>query len=178
MNRADAAAEFWEFSLAVYEAPGVARLCLELQAAHDLDVNLLLCGAWLGETGRGRLEPIDFARLAQAIAPLQDGVVLRLRSARDWLKPVLVREPELAPLREAIKAVELEAERMVQRQLARLVAGEPRHADAGRRLSDAAANVIAYLDHLGVQNEDSQAQAVRVLTAALASRQTPSWSRY
>jgi uncharacterized protein (TIGR02444 family) len=177
MNRDDAAAAFWDFSLDVYDAPGVARLCLELQAAHDADVNLLLCAAWVGATGRGRLDPIDFARLADAIAPLHDSVVSRLRAARDWLKTAIVDDPELASLREAIKSVELEAERMVQRRLAGMVGGGSAPIDAGRRLADAAANVIAYLDHLGVQNEDSQAQAVRVLTAALAGRQNPSWLR-
>ena len=70
-----------------------------------------------------------------------------------------------------------EAERMVQRRLARMIGGASAPVDAGRRLGDAAANVIAYLDHLGVQSEDSQAQAVRVLTAALAGRQNPSWPR-
>jgi uncharacterized protein (TIGR02444 family) len=177
MNHADAAAEFWDFSLEVYDAPGVARMCLELQAAHDADVNLLLCAAWLGATGRGRLDPIDFARLAEAIAPLHDNVVSRLRAARDWLKAAIAEDQQLVPLREAIKAAELESERMVQHRLAKLVGGEPSPVDAGRRLGDAAANVIAYLDHLGVQSEDSQAQAVRVLTAALAGRQNPAWPR-
>ena len=100
-----------------------------------------------------------------------------MRAARDWLKTAIVDEPALVSLREAIKSVELEAERMVQRRLAQMIGGEPANVDAGRRLADAAANVIAYLDHLGVQSEDSQAQAVRVLTAALAGRQNPSWLR-
>ena len=34
--------KFWNFSLALYDAQGVAAACLELQEAYQLDVNLIL----------------------------------------------------------------------------------------------------------------------------------------
>lgn len=40
--------EFWQFSLAVYAAPGVEAECLALQEALGIDVNLLLFFVWLG----------------------------------------------------------------------------------------------------------------------------------
>lgn len=40
--------EFWQFSLAVYEAPGVEPECLALQEALAVDVNLQLFCTWRG----------------------------------------------------------------------------------------------------------------------------------
>lgn len=178
MIRDEDADAFWSFSLAVYDVQGVARLCLELQTTHEADVNLLLFGAWFGASGRGCLDPIDYARLAEAVASLNGEVVARLRAARTALKAMLQEAPELDALREAVKGVELEAERMVQRRLAALLGARPRQLDAGRCLADAGANVMAYLDHLDVRCEDTQAHAVRVLTAAIAGIQGAAWSRF
>ena len=176
-GHADADA-FWSFSLAVYDVPEVARLCLELQDRHRADVNLLLFGAWFGASGRGRIEPIDYARLTEAIAPLNREVVAPLRALRGVLKTMLDQAPELLPLRETVKATELEAERMVQRRLVARLGARPRALDAGPRLADAGANVIACLGHFAVTDEDVQAQSVRVLTTAIAAIQGAGWSRF
>jgi uncharacterized protein (TIGR02444 family) len=176
-GHADADA-FWSFSLAVYDVPEVARLCLDLQDRHHVDVNLLLFGAWFGASGRGRIEPIDYARLAEAIAPLNREVVAPLRAVRNALKPMLDQAPEFRRLRETVKATEFEAERMVQRRLVARLGAQPRAPDAGPRLADAGANVIACLVHFEITDEELRAQSVRVLTAAIAAIQGAGWSRY
>ena len=43
---------FWDFSLRVHGADGVAGACLDLQDAHQLDVNIVLYCCWIGATGR------------------------------------------------------------------------------------------------------------------------------
>jgi uncharacterized protein (TIGR02444 family) len=178
MIRDEDADAFWSFSLAVYDVAEVARLCLELQSRHGLDVNLLLFGAWFGASGRGRLEPIDYVRLAEAAASLNREIVEPLRTVRRSLKAMLELAPELAPLRETVKATELEAERMVQRRLATLLGTRPRIRDAAPRLADVGVNVVVCLRHFEVPGEDAQAQAVRVLTAAIAGIQGAGWSRF
>lgn len=147
----------WAFSLHVHAAPGVERFCLSLQDGLEADVNLLLCAAWCGATGRGALGAADLARLDAAIAPLRDEVVARLRAARRWLKPVAATSPRLAAMRERIKAIELETEREVQFLLAEAL--EATHplpaASPGRaaRLSLACANIDAYLRHVGARQD-------------------------
>ncbi|MDH3475008.1 MAG: TIGR02444 family protein [Rhodospirillales bacterium] len=105
---------FWDFSLAIYERPGVPEACLGLQDRHGLDVNLLLFCCWAGSRGRA-LAAGDMARLVEAAGPWHDEVVRPLRAARRWLKgqTAAPAEPTEA-LREAIKAQELEAERLAQ----------------------------------------------------------------
>lgn len=147
----------WAFSLHVHAAPGVERFCLSLQDGLKADVNLLLCAAWCGATGRGALDEADLARLDAAIAPLRDEVVARLRAARRWLKPVAATSPRLAAMRERIKAIELESEREVQFLLAgALEATHPLPASPpGRaaRRSLACANIDAYLRHVGARQD-------------------------
>lgn len=45
------AEEFWQFSVAHYERPGVKDACLSLQDSTDADVNLLLLAIWLKKGG-------------------------------------------------------------------------------------------------------------------------------
>jgi uncharacterized protein (TIGR02444 family) len=147
----------WGFALHVHAAPGVERFCLELQDGLQADVNLLLCAAWCGATGRGLLDDADLARLDMATAPLRDEVVARLRAARRWLKPAAATSPRLASLRERIKAVELGSEREVQFLLADAI--EATHplpeAPPGRaaRSALARANIDAYLRHVGARQD-------------------------
>ena len=116
----------WSFALHVHAAPGVERFCLSLQDGLQADVNLLLCAAWCGATGRGLLGDADLARLDAAIAPLRDEVVARLRAARRWLKPVAATSPRLAAMRERIKAIggpRARGKRLDRKQLRRMARG-------------------------------------------------------
>ncbi|MBL8699977.1 MAG: TIGR02444 family protein [Alphaproteobacteria bacterium] len=157
----------WDFSLSIYARPGVAPLCLALQAGHDADVNVVLCALWIGFTGRGRLNRGEIAALDAVVAPLRDAVVKPLRGARTWLKPRLVADPSLATLREAIKRVELESEHEEQRRL-------EQHAGARMRavgsVADALANVTAYLVWRGA--DPRAAAELAPFAAALAEIST------
>ncbi|MBS0248384.1 MAG: TIGR02444 family protein [Proteobacteria bacterium] len=105
--------EFWRFSCEIYAAAGVAVECLRLQDKHDIDVNLLLFCAWLGVQSRVALgaEEIDLCR-AETAAWCRS-VLKPLRAARRSMKPIA----EAATLRNAVKALELEAEKAQQAML-------------------------------------------------------------
>src|SRR5471032_958989 len=102
------AAELWAFSLEFYARPGIAETCLRLQDAHGLDVNLLLLCCWLGSSGRGRLSEADLAAAEARAAQWRQAVIVPLRAIRRALKPMN------AALYEAVKRVELDAEREEQ----------------------------------------------------------------
>src|SRR5690606_30758862 len=87
---------FWDFSLRVYDRPGVAAACLALQDGHGLDVNLVLLAAWEAARG-GELDGALAARLRQFGEAYQADVMRPLRRARRALKGLAV-EPALAPL--------------------------------------------------------------------------------
>ena len=142
----------WRFSLAVYAAPGVPPHCLMLQDRWGADVNLLLALAWTGASGRGAVLMADLAILDRAGAPLRHSVVEPLRAARRWLKPVVAGRDggaDLEGLRTRIKAVELEAERLVQARLEAMLEMRPVIDPPDIRPGAATGNVVAYLRHLG-----------------------------
>lgn len=143
----------WEFSISVYVRSGVADACLEMQDRHGLDVNVLLFCVW---DGLRRAAPLTVAQIAEVeatVADWQGNIVTPLREVRRRLKSALGpgRGPTQA-LREQVKAVELDAERLEQLMLAALDLGP---ADSGPAQPDAivgsaVANIHTYLEHLGV----------------------------
>jgi uncharacterized protein (TIGR02444 family) len=109
---------FWNFSLAVYSAPGVPDECINLQDRFGIDVNVLLFCAYMGAMGT----MLDEAEVSDANSVVEDWhktIVTPLRGARRWLK---LRGPsfecdffaEATNLRTKIKATELEAEYLEQ----------------------------------------------------------------
>lgn len=99
----------------MYAAPGVEAECLALQAAHDIDVNLLLFCAWAGAERGWRLSPADLERLGAAVGAWREAVVKPLRSARRAIKAMPApQSPAVRDLRSRIAADELEAERIEQ----------------------------------------------------------------
>jgi uncharacterized protein (TIGR02444 family) len=138
---------FWDFSLAVYGRPGVAPACLALQDRHGLDVNLLLYCGWCGSRGRA-LSGEEIAALDARVADWRREVVLPLRGVRRWMKTQEAAPGEEAgALRDEVKRLELEAERIEQDLLFAASEGE-----AGAASPAAAANNMAsYLAFLGVE---------------------------
>lgn len=153
---------FWDFSLAFYGAPGVAEACLALQDRSGMDggadVNLLLFCCWAGRAGH-RLTAAELERLLGASADWQGEVVRPLRAARRWLKAE--GGPAEGALRERIKALELEAERIEQDRLYQALPLGPADPSAAQT----AENLRLYLDRLGV----SAGEEVATLAAAVAS---------
>jgi uncharacterized protein (TIGR02444 family) len=152
----DAAADFWEFSLAVYAAPGVAEECLALQDRHGLDVNIALFCCWHGWSGRGRLTPAAIAAAEARVAAWTRDVVVPLRSVRRALKPLPA--PAAAAIRTTVKRLELDAEREEQRLLVEGLADAAPTGDAPA----AAANLATYL-----AAHDAASAATRRLLQAL-----------
>lgn len=150
-----AAGAFWRFSLELYSRPGVASACLELQDRHGKDVNLVLFGAWVGISGRGRLSNADMARAVDEIGPWRRAVIEPLRTARRHAK-----EAGRATLYEALKAAELDAEHAAQDRLEALA--PPPASAAVARLDDAVANLDCYLGALGVPEPLRDALAAMV----------------
>lgn len=155
----DAAAEFWRFSLAIYASPGVAPACLRLQDEHGKDVNVLLFCCWLGASGRGRLSTQALDDADKVVAPWRHGVVEHVRAARRAIKALAM--PGSENLYSKAKAVELEAERLLQARLAALALSVDSRQPPERRLADALANLALYAG-------DDATEAIRAALAAMA----------
>ncbi|MEM8987159.1 MAG: TIGR02444 family protein [Pseudomonadota bacterium] len=106
---------FWNWSVRIYKTPELAPLLEQLQDDYALDVNLILWCAWAGDCGV--ILPSLSIRKAYDISQRWAAEVSGpLRTARRALKtPPRQAEPEAAAaLRENVKAMELEAERIQQ----------------------------------------------------------------
>ena len=138
---------FWDFSLEVYMSDGVGPACLELQDAHELDVNVLLFCMWVGASGRGALTVEQMETVAGAVHEWHEDIVRVLRALRTRMKGGMAHAPaELAEsLRQRIQKTEIDCEHTEQLMLAgavELPVEENRSPDA--RLSDAVSNTSAY----------------------------------
>ncbi|HZS84121.1 MAG TPA: TIGR02444 family protein [Stellaceae bacterium] len=137
---------FWAYSLAVYGREGVAAACIALQDRHGLDVNFLLLGLFAGEHGCA-LGAEALARLDSLSAPWRENVTAKLRAVRRWLKAQGVFPAEAAaPLRQAVLAQEIEAERHQHRLMEQHLALAEAPADP----AIAAGNLARYVIHAGV----------------------------
>ena len=132
-------ASFWDWALTAYAAPGVQEACLSLQDTAGQNVPLLLWAAWTAATGR----PIDEDAIEGACdcARAWDAAAVSpLRALRRTLKGV---NPDIdntarESLREAVKAVELAAERHL---MAGLEALAPPSSDRPLAMLDALVSV-------------------------------------
>ncbi|MDX1711638.1 MAG: TIGR02444 family protein [Rhodovibrionaceae bacterium] len=144
---------FWSFSLEIYARPGVAPACIALQDRLGLDVNLLLYLCWRASLGLA-VEAEELADLMVRAALWQSRVVQPLRAVRRALKGQDMVDAEAGEdLRERVKALELEAERLEQamlREALRDSAGQPL-ADQKEAALMAAGNIAVYLRAAGVE---------------------------
>jgi uncharacterized protein (TIGR02444 family) len=113
--------QFWTFSLTVYREPAVQQECLLLQDRYGIDVNVLLFCAYVGAVHGAALPAQDLRDVSGAVAEWHDKIVRGLREVRRVLKPITSEPtPIAAPagaMRETVKAMELEAERIEQMTL-------------------------------------------------------------
>ena len=145
----DAAAAFWRFSLAIYSRPAVPAACLVLQDEYGRDVNLALYCCWLGASGRGVLSAEALAATDAAVANWRHEVVEHLRAARRAIKAAAW--PDSENIYAKAKAVELEAERLLQSRLAALAPAAQPSRPAAVRLGDARFNLGLYIGHAPAQ---------------------------
>jgi uncharacterized protein (TIGR02444 family) len=147
----------WQFSLAFYAAPSVARALIALQDRDGLDVNLMLFVLWLGVSGHGRLDSDGLRAAERAAGTIRADIVEPLRA----LRRSLGQNPgaDVQRLRDGVRALELAAEKVVQSRLARFAG--PRDVSRSRhaRLADAHDNFALYLgpDRVG----GAEAAAIR-----------------
>lgn len=135
--------EFWRFSLAFYESPGVAPALLALQDRDGCDVNLMLFALWLGISGRGRLNSDGLAAAARTVGGFRADIIEPLRALRRKLRDH--PDDDVRRLREGVKALELEGEKLVQTRLARLAGPAPSGIPQNARLAAAVTNFSLYL---------------------------------
>ena len=145
-----AASPFWTFSLRLYRLEGVPPACLRLQDVSGVDVNVLLFVLFAASRGR-LLGAGDVASIRAGIEPWKMAVVVPLRGVRRYLRQCPDGfEPQPADaLRQRVKAIELEAERLQQEAL---YAGWPVETlgQAATPGEAARANIAAYAGALGV----------------------------
>jgi uncharacterized protein (TIGR02444 family) len=150
---------FWEYSKAHYARDGVARACLSLQDEHGLDVNMLLYAAWLASEGR-RADRGHIEALSRDVGPWRERVIEPLRSLRRQWRDY----GPVSPLRDRLKDLELEAERVQQdRMLAFYRASPPPHCDT----ADVETNLCLVAEST-LPGPDGWGPAVRRLSRLLA----------
>ena len=106
----------WPFALDRYGRPGVEAAMLALQDDHGQCVPLLLWALWLAESGR----PATKHALAQGATlarAWQDAAVAPLRDLRRRLRLPGPGAKSRERLRQGVKALELDAERMLLEML-------------------------------------------------------------
>lgn len=135
----------WYFSQDLYGRSGVAPACLALQDEAGADVNLVLYLLWCARTGR-RVDAAAIHAADAGIAAWRAAVVEPLRAVRRALKAEPLAGFASVAYRDRIKAVELEAERVVQDAL---FAGAPSPGAEFDRHAAARGSLRHYADLLG-----------------------------
>jgi uncharacterized protein (TIGR02444 family) len=116
--------DVWSYALKLYARPGVEAACLSLQEG-GADVCLLLASAWLGSAGVA-FSPARIDALESTAREWREEVIVPLRSLRQRWRESAKRDLQLAPLRERIKQLELEAEKVLLGRLETVAQDWPR----------------------------------------------------
>ena len=157
---------FWQFSIRVFAAPGVAAECIALQEALGLDVNVLLFCAWLGVSRRVALTAAELEAVTALVRPWHEQVVRPLRQVRLQLKTLLAHHAEA--LRTRVKAVELEAEQTEQAMVFAYAEQEWPQACTGSPREIVQANVQLHLEYGCGVPDRADVLVGRLIDAALA----------
>jgi uncharacterized protein (TIGR02444 family) len=109
---------FWRFSLKYYGQSGVSDACIALQDGCGVDVNLLLFLFWLASE-RQMLSADEVKKLDATIKSWRELTIIPIRDMRRKLKgaKTFVDPAKQEALRDKVKAVELEAEKLQQEAL-------------------------------------------------------------
>lgn len=103
--------DLWSFAQCLYARPGMEQACLHLQAG-GADVCLLLTALWL-EQRRASCTQERSAALQTLAGPWQQEVVRPLRQLRQGWCSAAQQDQALTQLREQVKALELQAEKVL-----------------------------------------------------------------
>ena len=166
-NQATHGAAFWSFALATYERRSVREICLRLQDDHSLDVMLLLGCLWAGYRGL-RLDPAQVAAMADAVAPWQTKVTVRLRKARLSAKKLAGPLTETGPLRSAILSAERAAERVTAELVADVLATAQPKKPPESAIVLAIFNLKLYFEQAGITTDSVDEDRHNLAKAAYA----------
>jgi uncharacterized protein (TIGR02444 family) len=162
------ASRFWRFSLRLYRIPEIASACLELQDRAGADVNIVLYLMFLAKEARlvGRVE---VEQCDAILAPWRKEVVQPLRMVRRKMKETVgVFAPATtAGLRDGVKRIELQSERLAQEALERSAPPAALGTEATDRASAARQNLAIYGAFLGDLPEGAVATLLRIFAAAI-----------
>lgn len=105
----------WDWALEVYARQPVAEACLNLQDGHGQNVPYLLWAAWAAGEGRSA----DLKQAARLMRDWDAEIGAPLRGVRRALKPPRPPVDDAAKdaLRDAVKTVELQGERVLLESL-------------------------------------------------------------
>jgi uncharacterized protein (TIGR02444 family) len=164
-------ADLQRFALAVYGHDGVSSACLLLQNRCDLDVNLILFGAYVGAV-RGLTITQESLTVSQdRVRDWHLEVVRPLRSVRQRLKsgPPPAPSPATIELRKKLQQLEIESELIELGELNEVAAGLDGPIAAGTP-ADRAVEGISVVARLftGRDLDDAEWKAASVIAAAAA----------
>ncbi|TBU94039.1 TIGR02444 family protein [Stutzerimonas kirkiae] len=134
----------WSFALHCYARPGIQDTCLRLQRENGLDVCLLLCCCWL-ETRQVAFSAQRLESLQDSICDWQREITQPLRQLRMAWRASAQDDDGLHDLRERLKALELDAERMALQRL-----------EAASQAWPAERRAEAWLEHYLPMADDAQ----------------------
>ena len=115
----------WDFAIAFYAKPGIQSACLTLQNTLGVNVPLLLCCCWVSKH-YGVLPNALAKALSQFAQCYTQLSIAPLRTIRTTMKHSLhtqwpIRYTHWEALREQVKALELDAEKLLLQGLEQLV---------------------------------------------------------
>ncbi len=162
--------DFWDYSLILYRSAGVADHCLSLQDDYGFDVNLVLFCAWYGHRF-GNLPPTLLDQAVAFSTAWRESVVQPLRNVRKIMKgneqlAATVPISDYTALRENIKKTELQAEKLQQEELQRLVNRSQESAEAEREVSATLTNFSTLCRTLQKADDDGMSEHLRAIAVA------------
>ena len=162
---------FWDFSVRTYRTSGVPEACMSLQDEFDVDVNMFLYCCWVAAR-RGEFDAELWNDAIEFSSVWAGQLVKPLRLARTWMKHKGCSMntgsiDDCMHLREKVKSVEFDAERMQQEILESLTnKSEHQTCGASSLLATIAKNVLRYCRHLGLQIDADVAAEIAVIVVA------------
>jgi uncharacterized protein (TIGR02444 family) len=163
--------ELWRFANTFYRQEGVAPACLLLQDRLGLNVDILLLGMFARLRRGISLSTEDLATACDRVDPWHEQVVRPLRNLRIRLKtgPSPAPSTATAELRDQIKAIELEAERIELATLADCLNGHTRPTSTADGVEEILTRVVLHFSREGIaslSNRDVDAALRKLVQVA------------
>lgn len=147
MTAKGAGSNLWDYAVGLYSEPGVSQSCLDIQEQCGVDVPLLLFGAWMGSQGFV-LTATDCLDIDARIRDWRIEVIQALRRVRRRMKsgPPPAPSEKTKRLRSAVKATELDAER-IELEVLEALGDDLRNGRAGEATACIAGNMRVVLQY-------------------------------